>query len=94
MSYISQKNNMSANNQYTFKYYGFIPSLKDSDWDKFTTNALTLEDAWSKVRRMKFFLKAEQVILDCINGKKVEESLRTMPAVEQTTTHEMSNLPE
>jgi hypothetical protein len=77
-----------TNDQYTFTYYGFIPSYKDFDQDWFTINALSIEDAWSKVRRMKLFLKSE-VTLDCINGKKVDPSLRAMPVVvEQTTPHE------
>jgi len=58
-------------NTYTFTYYGWIPGYDDFDQDWIDVKADTIEEALTKVKQMKLFIKAGPELVG-YNGVELE----------------------
>ena len=61
-------------NSYTFEYYGWIPGYNDFDQEWITITAVSKEDAWAQINKMKLYAKYGPRLTE-INGQGIETEL-------------------
>lgn len=59
-------------NTYTFTYYGWIPGYDDFDQDWIDVKANTLEEALTKLNKMKLFIKVGPELVG-FNGTEIKD---------------------